>query len=572
MPSFRPANNVRPAILSRIDSLAAVLENSRIWPFAIFLVLYLPLTILIASRKLIWDDEFFTVYLSRPASMADVLKGLATGADQHPPFFYFLTHQVMTVLGASHVTLRLVSLFGYGLFCICLFFLLRSRTSVLWATVGMFVPLISNPAYYYATEARGYALMLGFCALALLSWQQATALRKRLIWLCLLFVALALAVSSHYYAVLFLIPLGLGELVRTYSLKRFDLPIWVSFCGVAVSPIVFLSTIRQASKYSSHFWAVPYLSRVLDFYPIFIGNSSTILLLALVVFLVNYLWPTPYSDSGNHAVISGGTTSWEIVAWVGIAAIPLFAMVLAKLVTHAYIERYVIAALIGAVLIICTSGFHISCRSRVVPFLLVLICSFFFLLQGVLSLRSQSIALNTFLENLAALAPHTKQPLVISDITTFHRVSFYARRDFVQSFAYLSDPSSAIKFLGHDTIDRGLLDLRPWFPLNVVERAAYEKEHSQFLAYSFIGPWDWLTDDLAAPAYKTELLARKENRMLFDIQRVGPVSAIARRDDSQPLFKRISTTGPSLCEQWFQGDRLCVSIDRKLAELLTKTP
>jgi hypothetical protein len=271
-------------------------------------------------------------------------------------------------------------------------------------------------------------------------------------------------------------------------------------------------------------------------------------------------------------VISGGTTSWEIVAWVGIAAIPLFAMVLAKLVTHAYIERYAIAALIGAVLIICTSGFHISCRSRVVPFLLVLICSFFFLLQGVLSLRSQSIALNTFLENLAALAPHTKQPLVISDITTFHRVSFYARRDFVQSFAYLSDPSSAIKFLGHDTIDRGLLDLRPWFPLNVVERAAYEKEHSQFLAYSFIGPWDWLTDDLAAPAYKTELLARKENRMLFDIQRVGPVSAIARRDDSQPLFKRISTTGPSLCEQWFQGDRLCVSIDRKLAELLTKTP
>jgi hypothetical protein len=39
-------------------------------------------------------------------------------------------------------------------FCICVFFLLRNRTSTLWAMAGMRLPLVMTPAYYYVTEAR----------------------------------------------------------------------------------------------------------------------------------------------------------------------------------------------------------------------------------------------------------------------------------------------------------------------------------------------------------------------------------------------------------------------------------
>src|SRR6185312_8790430 len=161
MPSVNRASRGRLVILTRFDNLASIVENSRIWPLAIFFAIYFPLTAFLASHKLMWDDEFFTLYISRPRSLNEILKALATGADQHPPLFYLLVHQIMAVFGPSHLTLRLAAIFGYGLFCICLFFLLRNRTSTLWAMAGMLLPLNAGPAYYYAMEARGYSLMLG---------------------------------------------------------------------------------------------------------------------------------------------------------------------------------------------------------------------------------------------------------------------------------------------------------------------------------------------------------------------------------------------------------------------------
>src|SRR5690242_1348353 len=244
MPSANRANSGRLVILARVDTLASAIENSGIWPLAIFLAIYFPLTAFLASHKLMWGDEFYTLYVSRAGSLSEILKALATGAEQHPPLFLLLVHQIMAVLGPSHLSLRLASIFGYGLFCICLFFLLRNRTSTLWATIGMLLPLVAGPAYYYAIEARGYGLMLGFCSLALLSWQRVATLEKRFGWLCLLFCALAMAVESHYYGILFLIPLGLGELTRTYLRKRLDITVWLAFCGAAVPLLVFLSTIR----------------------------------------------------------------------------------------------------------------------------------------------------------------------------------------------------------------------------------------------------------------------------------------------------------------------------------------
>jgi hypothetical protein len=571
MPSVNPESRPR-AIIGLIDDLALTLENSRIWPFAIFLAFYLPITALIASRKLLWDDEFFTLYLSRPSSMTDSLKALGTGADQHPPPFYFLIHLITAALGPSHLTLRLTAIFGYGLFCVCLFFLLRNRTSVLWATLGMLLPLVANPAYYYATEARGYSSMLGFCSLALLSWQRAIALEKRFIWLCVLFCALAMAVASHYYAILFLIPLCLGELVRTYQLKRIDIGIWLSFCGAFVFPIVFLSTIRHASQYSTHFWAIPYWRNILEFYPAFLGTSTTIFLLAVFVCLVS-----PSSPRDNErGMVQSSPMICEIVTWAGIAAIPIFGMVLAKFVTHGYTERYAISALIGAFLIVSYAGFQFAGRSRIVPLVLIVSCLLLFGIQGMLSLRTHSMDLNALLNNASTLAPHTTQPIVISDVTVFHRLSFYTPRTFTRTLVYLSDPATSFKYIGQDTIDRGMLDLRPWFPLNVAERARYVEEHSLFLAFGTVGGWDWITHFFTPPNYKTELLARDGDKLLLSIQRIAPVSESAQaglhRTDSEPLFKHIRATGPSLCQDWFRGDSLCVTIEQKLNKQLARTP
>jgi hypothetical protein len=85
-----------------------------------------------------------------------------------------------------------------------------------------------------------------------------------------------------------------GELTRTYLLKRVDISIWLSFCAAAVPPIAFLSTIRHACSV----------------------------------------------DNSEGHVPASGLLAWEILTWVSVAAIPILAIILAKFVTHGYVERY----------------------------------------------------------------------------------------------------------------------------------------------------------------------------------------------------------------------------------------
>jgi hypothetical protein len=72
------------------------------------------------------------------------------------------------------------------------------------------------------------------------------------------------------------------------------------------------------------------------------------------------------------------------------------------------------------------------------------------------------------IDNMVSLTPHIAQPVVVSDVTLFHRVSFYAPRQF------------------------------------------------------------------------------------------------------EYLFNHVRVTGPSLCEEWFSGDDVCVTIEQKLQERLQR--
>jgi len=233
------------------------------------------------------------------------------------------------------------------------------------------------------------------------------------------------------------------------------------------------------------------------------------------------------------------------------------------------VERYAIHALIGAVLIICYAGFQAAHRSSIVPFLLAVLFLFFIGLQAVLTTRANSMRLFGLISDMTFLAPHANQPVVLADVTVFHQVSFYARREFQQNFAYLCDADISVRYLGHDTVDRGLLDLRPWFPLNAVERARYENGHSEFLAYGAVNEWNWITFFFTAPTYKTGLLASDGGRLLLHIKRATPIPAspqpILQGTAGEPLFARIPTSGPSLCEEWFPGDRLCSAVRQKFA-------
>src|SRR4051794_37666035 len=86
---FRPGNDAAQAAIVRMERLVERLASSRLLVLGMFTAAYLPLTIWVAAHKLFWDDEFFTLYISA-GEWRDIIAALRTGADQHPPSFYFL--------------------------------------------------------------------------------------------------------------------------------------------------------------------------------------------------------------------------------------------------------------------------------------------------------------------------------------------------------------------------------------------------------------------------------------------------------------------------------------------------
>src|SRR5262245_6718202 len=87
--------------------MSAPLPTKGLAALSLFSVAYFAVFILLAFRKLIWDDEFFSLYIARSGSYAEIMRALMTGADQHPPLFYWITQVFFQLFGVSHVSLRL---------------------------------------------------------------------------------------------------------------------------------------------------------------------------------------------------------------------------------------------------------------------------------------------------------------------------------------------------------------------------------------------------------------------------------------------------------------------------------
>jgi len=101
--AIRPTLDSRTRLLALLELWTRVAET-RWLAYLVFLAVYLPPTVILAENKLLWDDEFFTLYLSKAGSWSELVRAMSTGADQHPPSFYYLTHLVTSVLGPTNVT------------------------------------------------------------------------------------------------------------------------------------------------------------------------------------------------------------------------------------------------------------------------------------------------------------------------------------------------------------------------------------------------------------------------------------------------------------------------------------
>ena len=140
-----------------VEDLADQIEKRKASFLAAFSILYLAVTALLASQKLLWNDELYTLYISRLSTISDVWSALSTGAEQLPPFFYVITRASLALFGAHELSVRLPEVIGFWVMGVCLFQFVSKRTSAVYgflAPTGRFeVTANDNVGSGYWTHA-----------------------------------------------------------------------------------------------------------------------------------------------------------------------------------------------------------------------------------------------------------------------------------------------------------------------------------------------------------------------------------------------------------------------------------
>ena len=178
-----------------------------------------------SHARLMWNDEFLSFYSDSVPTLAGVLHvQWHTPISLDPPTYHLLSHLAMDVIGRNAIALRLPALFGFLLLEASLFFLVRRLAGSRAGLIAMALPLCTA-SFRYSVEGRPYGLLLGLYAASLLCWyvaaQRGDAGKARTLPLLGLFVAIALAITSHYFGMLILLPVSAGEALRSLQLRRF---------------------------------------------------------------------------------------------------------------------------------------------------------------------------------------------------------------------------------------------------------------------------------------------------------------------------------------------------------------
>lgn len=488
----------------------------------LFLLVYnaafVVVAVAIARERMLWCDELITHYIGTLPGFSDVWSALLTGGDGTPPLYYAIVRSSLAVFGVSDLSLRLPSMLGFVVASLCLFRFVSLRLPAAYGVLAASFLGISG-YFYYATEARSYALVLGFSALALCCWQAAAEHRRRVASILGLWLALAAAIGCHYYAVLVLFPLALGEAVRTARTRRIDVWVWGALVG-ALLPLVFvLPHVEALAKLSADFLSPPTWRALMSFWiPICLGAAAGFLIIygtigvGRVLAIVGIVRPHRPADPDNRSRFAITMPPHEFAAALGFFLIPGAGFLLAIAATGAFIDRYVLPGVLGAAILFAVGAYQVvKFRFRV---LVIAATCLFFVFLGIerVQFLMASMERDSFQSVVAMLqsAETTDElPIVVNEVSEFMQLWHYGPPELASRLVYLVDPPEARAFRGSLNTEVVMRDMvGSHFHAKVEEFGTFVVSHQRFFLYAGRNGERWLESALAWDRFNYRLVSR----------------------------------------------------------------
>jgi hypothetical protein len=474
------------AVRDRIEDVT-LRRSQRLLILAAVIAAYLLVTALQAERQL-WHDELYTYYIAKAPSISRLFEEIKL--DLNPPLIYLADRISLRVLGDNSYAARFPAILAFLFGSFCFYAFVSRRLRPVYGLLAMLV-FWSTPFEYYATEARPYGLIIGFFGLAMLAWQRAAEPNRSVASVSALAFAVAGMASSHFFAVIYIMPFCMAELLRWYRSKKFDLAMWSSL----LLPCLFLVVYKPLmTRYAtSHFPSTAQASplKIAGFFYRMLEPESLFLLLAICAGLA-----AAFRLNRSRGETRSRLTSLDWVLVAGLLLIPVFVN-LAIMRSHGVaFPRYSGPALFGVALLLSILLGTATQFSRTAA---AAACC-------VLFLYSMGISAPTAVKSLLArkdAAPNPPSPivkvrpdlpLVANSGLTFIELDKYADPSTVARLHYLTNFKYAVQY-AQSTIFEGMPYLKHFFPIRagVEPYDQFVAEHPTFLVLGTITYHeDWL--------------------------------------------------------------------------------
>ncbi len=435
--------------------------------------------------------QFVHIQLTRPVSF-------------DPMGYNALIYGVIHYLGTSAVAMRLLPITGYLSMQVCLFWIVRRIVNEWAATVALALPALLGGGAIYSMLARPYGVLLGFAAAAMLCWQIAARREaKRPIALVGLAVSLAAAVNMQYYAVLLFVPICTAEAVRMMETRRVDIPMLGSITGGLAGLTLAVPFAKVLSKFQAnhrpmgiadiHFVTHSYVWLVIGYAQVSVttqralGLCCAALLLAGIVGFVR-----------TRRSLALRLPLAEAVLLLSLAAMPIFAFVLAVTVTHFIEARYVLPAMIGMCAVIAILLTPLS-KNRIIVGTLQALLAVAIIITGLKHVQYDRKAAQVRLAALEitpevqrALDAYPDRPIYVMNHSVWSFVDYYLPTADIRSrlmLLYIDPRDSKREGVGADTNEQVANMAADGVPL-VRSYEGLDKPGTEHLFLLYHEPWD----------------------------------------------------------------------------------
>jgi hypothetical protein len=486
-------DELRPAAKQWLSSITAVetwIERHSIILLCVFSLACFGIVGWIASRRLFWLDELYTFYVSRLPSVGAIATALLNDAEQHPPLDFILRHWSQVLFGTNEFGTRFPSILGFSIAGVSVFWFVKRRADSILAFIAMFALFATN-AFRYAFEARAYGPILGFSAVALLSWQSLAMGRpRRALWAFALFAGLATCISVHYYGIFIYLPLTAGELMRTIMRRKIDWLVVAAMAVAAAAELLNLPYMIAARSFSLGRTAGVW--ELLNLYAALFADTVYVLVMLLAVMgLLQFISAT--SGRGNKPPHDRFPVH-ERVAVLSILLLPVVCFLLAQFTKSGLYPRYALATVLGACMLTAMVADAITAAYppfRLSLFACLAVFAAFQMVLAVANYRGEQL-----LDKHVVLTAvqHTSLPLVCADPHRFFPWNYYLPE--VRGRVYfVADVTKSIEWSGRDSRDRLVLGLKDFIPGQVASYDTFIRDNPRFIV---LEEGQWLMSQLFA--------------------------------------------------------------------------